>query len=227
MKKKEDFPTITVPKRNQKPKVYLKALQDLHTQIGFESRNESDFWGRGKGWISYQQGQILNLLKESKQCKHGMYTKTVEQIGMSIKTAYNCRRIAKAFDAKHARSLGYTKMLRGLGWESVDTAGDLDDGCGPNNAEVSRPQKGGKGRNIKPTRKPKKITPDNLPQRMKAMISMANDIRAMPPAKMKRHDAIEFYENRVSEIQLLTEALDKIRADFAKRLATLTQNKGT
>lgn len=224
MKKKEDLPTIVIPKANLKHKVYVEALQNLHRQIGFEPRNQSDFFDRSKGWISFQQGQVLNLLKDSKLCKHGMYTPLVKQIPMSVETAYNCRRIAKAFDAKHARIFGYTQMLRGLGWKSVDTAGDLDD-CLPQNADTPSPQKPAGGRNVKPTRKPRQITPDNLPKQLKTMIETANDIKAMPPAKLKRQDAIQFYEDRVSEIQLITETLDKIRADFDKRLATLTKTK--
>jgi hypothetical protein len=88
---------------------YEKYLLSLRAPAGkFE---------RGLGWLSFLQGMALERFMSSPKCKRGDYKRILEKVGLKPGTAYNVRRIYRAFKDKQdeARQKGYTEMLQELG----------------------------------------------------------------------------------------------------------------
>jgi hypothetical protein len=99
-----------LPADGKGEEVYLRYLISL--------RGTAECWDRGKGWISWLQGQALNRLVNSirsRTCKYGAYGRVRKRIGMTQTTAWYCRQIAARCTADEARTLGYVAMLRLLG----------------------------------------------------------------------------------------------------------------
>lgn len=206
-----EFPEVKMPKDHQTPAVYITALKDLHQQSSWNKQRQTDVWDRGKGWISFQQGQILNLIIESNKCKHGDYGKVLQTVGLKEGTAYNCRRIAKKYSEKHAKIYGYSVMLKGLGWESIDTKADLpDDGL----RKVPDSKK-------KTTRKPRNIKADNLKKHLAKMLETAKGIQAMDLVHLGRDDSRVLYEETIAELIQVRRVIEKTEADFKKRIVKL------
>jgi len=104
--KTDDLPPVQADR-----KVYEDYLVNLNPTAGI--------WDRGKGWISWIQGTVLNRLKDSKKCTASDYAAVLEMVGISRSTGYHCCRIAAKIKEEDAMKMGYTEMAASLGCKSL------------------------------------------------------------------------------------------------------------
>lgn len=147
-----------LPKENQTWTAYRDYLQGI--------RKDANFFERGKGWISWLQGEVLNRCVTSKKLKRGEYSQLLKAIGMQKGTAYNCRRIAANFSPGVARVKGFSEMLRILKWETLDKRHDL---------EQDAPELDDTGSAVSSSQKnnPKSTNPTN-PKSVKSVVNYEN-----------------------------------------------------
>lgn len=193
-----DLPKVDdLPAENQSWMVYRDWLKSIQT--------DSNFFERGKGWISYLQGEVLNRCVASKKLKRGDYTKLLKSIGMKKGTAYNCRRIAARFGPREARKKGFSEMLRILKWETLDERGDLTHDAPEfddvETSDIEETPEPGKGQNFHPNRnrpkapKPPTVNYDNHGSKLKTLVTLARNLSKFqidPPVELA--DAESYYD---------------------------------
>ena len=211
-----------VPKANQSWTVYRDYLKGLI--------QHDNFFERGKGFLSWLQGTVLTLCVESKKLKRGEYSMLLAAIKMKRGTAYNCRRIAKAFMPDRARTLGYTAMLRALGLATLDDRHDLaheapefidDDGDGNSTPEDQEIGANGK----KKTKKISKVTHANVGAVLSKMKDAAKSIKKMPTPKIELDEALKVYQQIRTDAEMIRGFLGQIIANADKKIATIKPGK--
>lgn len=197
----------SLPKENQTWTAYRDYLQGI--------RKDANFFERGKGWISWLQGEVLNRCVTSKKLKRGEYSQLLKSIGMQKGTAYNCRRIAANFPPEVARVKGFSEMLRVLKWETLDKRHDLErdapelDDTGPtgSSSQIINPNKG-RPKSVKSLA----INYENHKSKFSSLVDLAtaaSKFQVDPPVELA--DAEKYYD------AIRTEA-DKARRLIAKTI---------
>lgn len=183
----------TPPPKNATPKIYRDYLQSI--------RAEHNYFERGLGYMSWLTGCSLERAKRSTKVKRGDYQKIVEAVGLSQATAYNCRRIYKAYTRVNSMRMGYTEMLRKLGWNSLDTKTDID-----KSADVESSSGGiGTGNRVK------KITLNQLNPLLDGIANSIRAIKSMPLSALEPSKAQEEYE-------VARTTLTRIKADCERSI---------
>lgn len=165
----------TPPPKNATPKVYRDYLRNI--------KADHNYYERGLGYMSWLTGCSLERAKRSTKVKRGDYQKIVEAVGLSQATAYNCRRIYKSYTRVNSMRMGYTEMLRKLGWTSLDTKTDIDQSADPES------NGGGIG-----SSRTKKITIKELNPILDTIANSIRAIKAMPMSALEPDKAKMEYE---------------------------------
>ena len=209
-----------VPKANQSWAVYRDYLKGLIPH--------DNFFERGKGILSWMQGTALTLCVESTKLKRGEYSKLLADIKMKRGTAYNCRRIAKAYMPDRARTLGYTAMLRALGLATLDDRHDLSheapefDEVG-DNSTPGNDQEIGAGK--KKNKKTSKVNHKNVGAILDKMKDAAKAVKKMPDPKIELDEALKMYQKIRTDAEMIRGFLQQIIKNADKKIATIKPGK--
>lgn len=98
---------LKLPKRGLAADKYLERILDLET--------DATIWDRGNGRISWIQGKLLNLARESckKRNEWSQFLQTIRTRAnrMSVSTVKHLRKIADVITEDQSFVLGYSEML--------------------------------------------------------------------------------------------------------------------
>ena len=182
------FQVDDLPPENADPVIYEIHLRNLISH--------ADIWDRGRGWISWLEGMILERARKSSKCKRGDYGKILQAIGIHEKTAYNCRRIAQRFLPEKAKRMGYTEMLRELGWSSLDKKADLVD---PEDETMRQPADSSiEESDDRKTRR--SVTDANLIATLDKVAKLMNAVATMPKSRKDLDKATAEYRSAIPKL---------------------------
>ena len=214
-----------LPPENQPWTVYRDFMLSL--------KKADNFFERGKGQISWLQGECLNRAVASNKLKRGDYKKLLKEIGWTKSTGYNCRRIAQRFDFSEACRYGFTEMLRKLNWSTLDTRFKLQtDAPEFDDPEECKSKDTDKGQLIDPSPSRKrsrkhrssstkiKVDYENVDKHLDNLLAVAQGIEAMPRPAIELAEARKVYESLRRKltkiIDVLGKAYDAADAESAK-----------
>ena len=175
-----------LPPEHETEEVYQKFLSTFQQRF--------TIWDRGKGWMSWVQGTVLNRIANSSRCGRQSIQRITDAVGIGRATAYNCRRIAQRFNPDEARTMGYTEMLTETGWKSF--------------AKTTTKSKS----------KTQKVTANNLVDVLKKAWTTINQVPNIGKSKKERDDAAKDYRVAISHLKKIKRDADKAIAMLDSRI---------
>jgi hypothetical protein len=222
-----------LPGENESWTVYRDYLLTL--------QQKDNFFERGKGAISWLQGEALNRCVTSKKLKHGQYTKLLAAIKMKKTTAYNCRRIAASFIYEYACRNGYSKMLEKLGWTTIGRkmdlvndapefgGDDIPDSTDTDDLPTTKGQKVDPIKSTEPSNDTKvdpspKVTYENVDDQLQELFLVARGISRMPQPAIELDHAKKIYHNMRTKAVQVIGLLNKILKNAEKEIRKIEKS---